>query len=61
MRNELLDRTEQLTDEKYDFLESRQRKAKEINEHFDIDRTSDLWYTIKIAELQLILEQLKNK
>jgi hypothetical protein len=60
MRKELLDRMEELTDEKYDWLESQQKKANESGDNFNIDRESDLWYTRKIAELQLILEQIQS-
>jgi len=61
LTTEILDRTEKLTDEKYDWLEEKEAEKKANREKFDVDRETDVWYTIKIAELQLLHEQLLNK
>lgn len=58
INNEILDRTEKLTDEKYDWLEKQEAEKKAIGEKFDIDRDTDVWYTMKIAELQLLQEKV---
>lgn len=61
MNIDILNRTEKLTDEKYDWLEKQEFKKKAIGEKFDIDRDTDVWYTMKIAELQLLQEKIIDK
>ena len=56
--DKVLDKAEELTDEKYDFLEHQEKIKKNIGEKFDIDSESNVWYTIKIAELILMQEKL---
>ncbi|MFL1896796.1 hypothetical protein ACJRPK_13905 [Aquimarina sp. 2-A2] len=53
---DILDKAEELTDEKYDWLEQEEADQKANGVKFDIDRSSDVWYTMKIAELQLAQE-----
>lgn len=55
---DFLDRTEKLTNEKYDWLEEQEANKKANGEKFDIDRDTDVWYTMKIAELQLLQEKI---
>ena len=61
MNIDILNRTEKLTDEKYDWLEKQEKEKKAIGEKFDIDRDTDVWYTMKIAELQLLQEMIIDK
>lgn len=59
MKNtEVLDRTDKLTDEKYDWLEQQEADIIAIGEKFDVERYTDVWYTTKIAELQLLQEKM---
>ena len=56
----LLDRTDELTDEKMNFIDEQKKASDKAGIKFDYQSQSDIWYTLKIAELQLIQEKIIN-
>ena len=60
MSEELLDRTDDLTDEKLKFIDAQKLASDKAGIKFDYQSQSDIWYTLKIAELQLIQEKILN-
>lgn len=53
-------RMENLTSEKYALLNYRQKTAKEVGYEFNLALETDVWYTKKIAELQIMVEKLND-
>lgn len=53
-------RMKNLTDEKYAWLNFRYKMSKEVGYEFNLALETDVWYTKKIAELQIMVEKLND-
>lgn len=56
--DDIIKKAEELVNEKYDWLEKREKECKSINEKFDIDSEERAWNILKIAQLELAVLKL---
>lgn len=60
-KEEIKKRTIEIIDEKYNWLETRQKECKESGECFDVKIEVEAWLSMKLAEHEVIINKMINQ